>query len=123
MSDTWKVGLAGIEIFGRHGVFPAERELGQKFVVDLALELTGCPAGESDALAETVDYAALADVVARIVGGEPVALLERLAAMVADAVLARDARIGAVEVTVHKPQVALPHALDEAWVSLRRERG
>jgi dihydroneopterin aldolase len=122
VSDRWTVSLEGIEIFGYHGVYPAERELGQRFVVDLDLELGSCPAGGTDALEDTVDYAALADLVAEIVGGEPVALIERLASRLADAVLERDGRIAAATVTVHKPGVAIPHPLAEARVQLRRER-
>ncbi|MDH3227674.1 MAG: dihydroneopterin aldolase [Thermoleophilia bacterium] len=122
MSDRWTVSLEGIEIFGHHGVYPAERELGQRFVVDLDLELSECPAGATDALEDTVDYAALADLVAEMVGGKPVALLEHLASRLADAVLERDGRVAAATVTVHKPEVAIPHPLAEARVRLRRER-
>ncbi len=122
MSDRWTISLEGLEIFGYHGVYPAERELGQRFVVDLDLELLECPGGATDALDDTVDYASLADLVAQTVGGEPVALLEHLASQLADAVLTRDDRIAAVVVTVHKPQVAIPHSLSEARVTLRREK-
>lgn len=122
MSDRWTIGLEGLEIFGYHGVYPAERELGQRFIVDLDLELSECPGGATDALEDTVDYASLADLVARMVGGEPVSLLEHLAVQLADAVLARDERIAAVVVTVHKPEVAIPLSLREARVTLRRER-
>ena len=113
------VRLTGLEVFGRHGVHAAEQELGQRFVVDLAVELERCPGAESDDLAGTVDYASLADGVAAIVAGPPVRLLERLAAMIADRVL-EEPLATAVEVTVRKPHVALPHPLVEASVTLRR---
>lgn len=114
--------LRGLEVFGRHGALPAERELGQRFVVDLALTVDPCPATATDALADTVDYAALADAVAAIVAGPRVALLERLAERIAQAALAAPSAV-AVEVTVRKPHVALAHTLTEAAVSLRRARG
>jgi dihydroneopterin aldolase len=116
------VSLTGLEAFGRHGVHVAERDLGQRFVVDLTLELPRCDATLTDALADTVDYDALADAVAAIVSGQPVALIERLAQLIADRAL-EDPLVGAVEVTVRKPHVALSHHVDEASVTLRRERG
>jgi dihydroneopterin aldolase len=115
------VRLRGLECFGRHGVHAAERELGQRFVVDLTVELARCPGAESDDLADTVDYAALADAVVAIVAGPPVRLLELLAALIAEQVL-REPLASVVEVTVRKPHVALPHPLVEASVSLRRRR-
>jgi dihydroneopterin aldolase len=119
--DRITVGLRGLEVFGRHGVHTAEREAGQPFVVDVEVELASAAAAASDDLADTLDYAALADAVARIVGGPSVALLERLAAMIADAALA-DPAARAVTVTVSKPQVALPHRVEASVVTLRRSR-
>ena len=54
MSD--KFILTGIEIFGYHGDLPEERKLGQKFLVDLELNLDLSIAGKSDELSDTVDY-------------------------------------------------------------------
>ncbi len=113
--------LRGLEVFGRHGVHAAERELGQRFVVDLELELADARAAATDDLADTVDYAALADAVAGLVAGPPVALLERLAGLIADRALAEPG-VAAVEVTVHKPHVALPHTIAATAVTLRRTR-
>lgn len=115
------VRLRGLEVFGRHGVHAAERELGQRFVVDLDLELADARAAATDDLADTVDYAALADAVAGLVAGSPVALLERLAGLIADRALAEPG-VAAVEVTVRKPHVALPHTIAETAVTLRRTR-
>jgi dihydroneopterin aldolase len=115
------IRIEGLEVFGRHGVEPAERELGQRFVVDLELELASSAATASDDLADTADYAALADAVAAIVAGPPVALLERLAALIADRALA-EPLARAVTVTVRKPHVALAHPVAATAVTLRRER-
>lgn len=116
------VRLRGLEAFGRHGVLNAERSLGQRFVVDLTVELRDEAATRSDALVDTIDYASLADAVCALVSGPPVALLERLAGMIADLVL-EDPRARAVEVTVRKPHVAIPHTVAESAVTLRRAAG
>jgi dihydroneopterin aldolase len=117
--DRLTVRIDGLEAFGHHGVHAAERELGQRLVVDVAVELSRAVAAESDDLADTVDYAALADAIVAIVEGPPVALLERLAGTIADRVL-EERGVRAVEVTVHKPHVALPHPARATSVTLRR---
>jgi dihydroneopterin aldolase len=116
-----EIAVRGLEVFGRHGVLPAERDLGQRFVVDLVMEVDDCPATASDRLGDTVDYAALSDAVARVVAGPPVALLERLAQIVAERVL-QEPLVSAVTVTVRKPHVALAHPVRDVGVTLRRRR-
>ena len=117
--DRLTVMLAGLEVFGRHGVHAAEAELGQRFVVDLEITLSHSGASRSDDLGETVDYAGLADDVAAIVAGPPVTLLERLAGMIADRALA-EPHAAEVRVTVRKPHVAIPYTVTESAVTLRR---
>jgi dihydroneopterin aldolase len=117
--DGLTVRLRGLEAFGRHGVLPEEQALGQRFVVDIDVELRGDLASRTDELIDTVDYASLADAICALVSGPPVALLERLAGMIADLVL-EEPWAGAVAVTVHKPHVALPHPVRESAVTLRR---
>jgi dihydroneopterin aldolase len=119
VSRSCRIRLDGLEAFGRHGALPAERELGQRFLVDLEVELADCAGTVSDDLADTVDYAALSDAVVAIVGGPPVALLERLAEIIAARALEEDL-VTAVVVTVRKPHVALPHPVREASVTVRR---
>ncbi|HSK24750.1 MAG TPA: dihydroneopterin aldolase [Egicoccus sp.] len=116
------ITLTGIEVFGRHGVLPHEREYGQRFVVDAALELDLAAAAASDDLADTVDYGRLSGDIAAIVAGEPFDLIERLAGAIADRCLA-DRRVRAVEVTVHKPAAPLPVVATEVSVTLRRAGG
>lgn len=116
-----RITLTGIEVFGHHGVLAHEREHGQRFVVDVALDLELASAAASDDLGDTVDYGALAQRVAAIVGGEPADLLETVAERVAEACLDAD-RVVAVEVTVHKPAAPLPVVAREVAVTVRRER-
>ncbi|WP_299035865.1 dihydroneopterin aldolase [uncultured Pseudokineococcus sp.] len=116
---TDRIELRGLRVRGRHGVLAAERELGQEFVVDLALEVDTRAAAASDDVLDTVHYGEVAEEVAAVVAGEPVALLERLAQRVADVVLARE-RVLAVEVAVHKPQAPIPLVFDDVVVRVRR---
>lgn len=120
-TSTDRIALRGLRVRGHHGVFEHERRDGQDFVVDLVLSVDTRPAAASDALADTVDYGALATDVAAVVGGEPVDLLETLAQRIADRALA-DLRVQAVEVTVHKPQAPIPLNFADVTVSITRAR-
>lgn len=116
-----RITLTGLRVFGRHGVFDHEKRDGQEFVVDLVVWTDLAKAGASDALADTLDYGALAEQAAAIVGGEPYDLIETVCVRIAEAVLA-DERIDAVEVTVHKPSAPIPLTFDDVAVTVRRER-
>lgn len=117
-----RIEVLGLHVFGYHGVLPAERRDGQRFVVDVFVERDAAAAAASDDLRDTSDYAALVERVADAVRSTQFALLEALAGHLADLVLAaEDAR--AVEVRVAKPDVSLPVDVDEVAVRLRRERG
>jgi dihydroneopterin aldolase len=118
-ADT--IMLSGLRGFGRHGVLESERHQGQPFLVDLVLTLDTTEAAASDDLADTVDYAAVARDALDVVEGEPVALIERLAQRIGDAVLAHD-RVMAVDVTVHKPSAPLPVVFDDICLTIRRTR-
>ena len=116
---TDSIRLGGLRARGRHGCLPAERELGQEFVVDVELGLDLHPAAAGDDLSRTVDYGALAGRLVAVVEGEPVNLLETLAERLA-AVCLDDERVEEVEVTVHKPSAPVPHPFDDVSVKIQR---
>ena len=51
------VEVTGLSLFTRHGVTPAERELGQRLLIDLSFDVTDCDAMVTDRVEDTVDYA------------------------------------------------------------------
>ena len=114
-----KVTVQGIQFFGRHGVTPAEREVGQRFVVDVDLRLDLARAGASDRLDHTVNYVAVHDLVREIGRGAPVTLLEALAERIARALLQR---FGPKEATVRvqKPAPPIDGVMD--WVGVEVTR-
>lgn len=118
---TDRITLRGLRVHGHHGVLPAEREHGQEFLIDVDLEVDTRSASSTDDLTETVDYAALSDRVAAVVSGEPVNLIETLAARVAEVCLV-DGHVRAVTVEVHKPHAPVSVAVDDITVRIRRER-
>ena len=116
-----RITLTGLRVRGRHGVFAHERRDGQDFVVDVTLWLDSRPAAASDDLADTVDYGALAERLAAVVEGQPVNLIETLAAQLAELCM-RDERVLAAEVTVHKPQAPIEREFADVAVTARRSR-
>jgi 7,8-dihydroneopterin aldolase/epimerase/oxygenase len=116
-----RITLTGLEVFGHHGALPHERELGQRFVVDVGLDLDLGPASRSDELVDTVDYGRLSAQVAEVVAGEAHDLIETVAGRIADLCLT-DPRVHAAEVTVRKPNAPVPVVAREVSVTLRRGR-
>src|SRR5688572_21981544 len=121
MSD--RILLTGLGFYGRHGALPAERELGGRFVVDVEAALDLRPAGESDDLAATVDYAAVYERVRALVEETRYNLIEALAERIAGELLTQFPLLRAVTVRVHKPGAPLPGAVMAAVaVELHRTR-
>jgi len=118
-----RIEIRGLRILGTHGVLPEERTRPQPFEVDADLVVSTVAAGISDDLADTVDYAAVVDRIAAVVGGATsYLLLEALAAAMADALLAADSRVQAVTLSVRKLQPPLPADLSTVGVRITRTR-
>jgi len=116
-----RICIAGLRVRGNHGVLDHERATGQDFVIDAVLWLDTAPAAATDDLALTADYSRVADRLAAIVAGPPVALIETLASRLADACLS-DPVVCEAEVTVHKPQAPIDLELSDISVTIRRSR-
>ncbi len=102
-----RILLEEMVFHGRHGTLPAERELGQPFVVSVELHLDLRPAGASDDLAKTVDYGEVHRMARGIVEGPPVRLIETVAERIASGALDEHPAVEAVRVRVAKPHVRL----------------
>ncbi|HVV36556.1 MAG TPA: dihydroneopterin aldolase [Acidimicrobiales bacterium] len=114
--------IRGVRVWGTHGVLDFERIEPQPFEFDLNVVFDMALAGASDALEDTVDYAAIIDAAADIVLGPWCALLERLARLMADAVLAVDGRIRGVEVGLRKLKPPVPYEIASAGVRITVSR-
>ena len=118
-----KMQLQGMVFYGFHGIDPAERELGQRFIVDLEVRRDLRAAGLSDDPADTVNYSHLFRLVKEIVEGPSRNLLESLAETIAQRVL-EGFDVDSVTVTVKKPEVPMKGSiLTHAAVEIVRERG
>jgi dihydroneopterin aldolase len=116
-----RIELRGLRVRGHHGVFEYERRDGQDFVIDITVWMDLTHAARSDRLEDTLDYGAMAQRAAAIVGGTPCNLIEAVAGRVADDVFT-DMRVQTVEVVVHKPQAPIPLEFADVAVVARRTR-
>ncbi len=111
------VELAGLEVFGYHGVEEDERREGQPFLYDLWLDVPD--AALSDRIEDAVDYREVAACVRQVSEARQFHLLEALAAAVADAILERFA-VERVRVRVRKPDVRLTDPVEYSAVTIER---
>ena len=120
MSD--QIVLTGIHGFGYHGLFEHERKDGQDFLVDLNCSVDLSKASQSDAIEDTVNYAEITDLVVKEITTNPVNLIEKLAARIAERVLNQYMKVISVTVTVHKPQAPVAAQLKDIAVVVTRTR-
>jgi dihydroneopterin aldolase len=113
-----EVELTGLRIFGRHGASDAERERGQDFLYDVRMEVPDTAL--ADRIEDTVDYREVADAVRELSAARQFALLEALAAAVADVIVERF-DVERVSVRVRKPEVR-PAGLEVEWAAATVER-
>lgn len=115
------IEILGIRAHGHHGVLPDERLRGQPFIADTRLGVDTSLAASSDDLAQTVNYADIAQMVHAELSGDPVDLIETLAQRIADRCLAH-ASVQAVEIAVHKPQAPVGVPADDVVIRILRRR-
>ena len=117
---TVTIEITGLSLYTQHGVSDAEREIGQRLVIDVAFELTDCDAMVTDRVEDTVDYAEVCEQVALAAQERSYKTLERLCAAIADRLMARYGA-DSVRVKAAKPEPPIPLPVDEVSVEVWRE--
>ncbi|MEK3784804.1 MULTISPECIES: dihydroneopterin aldolase [Paenibacillus] len=117
-----KIIIRGMEYYGYHGVFAEERKLGQRFYIDLELELDLRAAGERDDLNQTVNYAEVHEQVKPIVEKESFQLIEALGERIASSLLDNYTSVNALTVRVTKPHPPFDIHFQGVTVELYRTR-
>ena len=101
------IQITRIRCYGYTGYLQEEQVLGQWFEVDLTLWLDLAPAGQSDDIADTIDYRRAIETVKQLVKTSKFALVEKLASAIADAILKLD-RVQQVQVRLTKLAAPIP---------------
>ena len=116
------VEVNGLSLYTHHGVTAAEREVGQRLILDIRLELGEAEATVTDRLEDTVDYGRVCEVAALVATQRSDKTLERLCAAIADR-LVKDFDAQAVSVKAAKPEPPIPLVVDDVSVEVWREIG
>lgn len=116
-----KLILRNLELYASVGVSPAEREVGQRLLINVEASYDLAAAGQSDDLADTVSYAELAQTVVEVATAREYLLLEALAEAVARTILAR-LPIAEVRLQVLKQPPPLALVMEAAGVEIVRGR-
>lgn len=116
------ITLRNMIFFAYHGVLPEEQQLGQRFQADVTLYLDLGPAGRTDDLNLTVNYAQVYDTVKRITENRKFQLIEALAEAVAGQLLESFPQVDKVDVTIRKPAAPVAGIFDYAEVAISRAR-
>ena len=111
-----------LEYYGYHGVFDEERTLGQRYYIDLILELDLTEAAQNDSVDHTINYATVCRQVKQIVQERKVQLIETLGENIATLLLRTYTSLNAVTVKVTKPNPPLDATLKGVTVELYRTR-
>lgn len=116
-----KIMIKGLRVYAYHGVNPEEKEKGQPFELDITLGVDTRAAGQSDDLAQTVNYSKVSKRVLAVMLAEKNDLLERAAARVAQSLL-EDFPIEEVTVLLKKPRAPIAADFEYVAVQITRRR-
>ena len=119
-AEAVTIEITGLSLYTNHGVSEAEREVGQRLVVDLRLDVGETDATVTDSIEDTVDYAEVCQLVALIAQQRSHHTLERLCSTIADRLLA-DYELEGVWVKASKPEPPIALTVDEVSVEVWRE--
>ena len=114
--------IDGLEVFAKHGVYPEENALGQKFLVSLALYVDTRPAGEKDDLACSVNYGEVAQFVDAYLRAHTFKLIEAVAEHLAAALLDAYPLVAGLRVRIDKPWAPVGLPLRSVGVKIERWR-
>jgi len=119
-AEAVSIEITGLSLYTHHGASEAEREVGQRLVVDLRLDIGRTDATVTDSVEDTVDYAEVCQLVALVAQQRSHRTLERLCGAIANRLLA-DYELEGVWVKATKPEPPIALSVDEVSVEVWRE--
>ncbi len=114
------IEISGLSLFTHVGVSAAEREVGQRLLLDLRIDVGECDATVTDRIEDTVDYGQVCEMANLVAQQRSYKTLERLCAAIADRLLDQY-EAHAVWVKAAKPEPPLPLPVTEVSVEVWRE--
>ena len=117
-----KIMIKGLRVYAYHGVNQEEKEKGQPFELDITLGVDTRAAGQSDDLAQTVNYSKVSKRVVAEMLAEKNDLIERAAERVAQIIL-EEYPVEEVTVRLKKPRAPVAADFEYVAVEITRRRG
>ncbi|MBX2969691.1 MAG: dihydroneopterin aldolase [Cyclobacteriaceae bacterium] len=118
---TGRVALEGLEFHAFHGVYPHERESGNWFEVDIAVETDFSSAAFQDDLAGTVNYETLFRIVKEEMD-KPSKLLEKVAGKIIEDILDELPVVQSVDIKISKINPPIGGKCKRATVQVFKKR-
>lgn len=115
-----KILINDLELFAYHGVLKEEKNLGQKFLLSLELDLDLRNAGTADDLNKTVNYAELCEKVEAEFKKEKYNLIETAAEKIAGYILTNYPAIKSVKLILKKPWAPILKPINYVAVQIER---
>jgi dihydroneopterin aldolase len=114
------IEISGLSLYTHVGVTEAEREVGQRLLVDLRIDVGEVDATVTDRIEDTVDYSEVCQTANLVAQQRTYKTLERLCAAIADRVI-DDYEAQAVWVKAAKPEPPMAFPVSEVSVEVWRE--
>ncbi|GAB4249259.1 MAG: dihydroneopterin aldolase [Ekhidna sp.] len=112
-----KVSLEGMEFYARHGYYEEERVIGNKYSVDVTLEVDFSEAASEDKLEGTVNYEKVYEIVQEVMNIDA-NLLEHLAGKMIKSLKESFAQVSKVQVKISKYNPPIKGLCHRATVEL-----
>ena len=114
------IEISGLSLFTHVGVTAAEREVGQRLLLDMRIDVGPCDATVTDRIEDTIDYGQVCEAANLVAHQRSYKTLERLCTAIADRLLDQYAA-QAIWVKAAKPEPPLPLPVSEVSVEVWRE--
>jgi len=115
------VSIDNFTVHGYHGVKRQEKELGQKFHIDLSYKLK-TPSFEADSMTNTVCYDEVCNLIIDVSGSRSFNLIENLGQTIIEEMFKKFDLISDIELKIKKPSAPVRHPLDSVGVSIEASR-
>lgn len=115
-----KIKIENLEIYAYHGVFPEEKEKGQRFFINATLYTDLRKAGKTDDLTASTHYGEVALLLHETMTEKSYDLIERAAEVCAEAVLLQFPLVRSITLELRKPEAPIPLPFESVSVVIRR---
>tara|TARA_B100000900_G_scaffold175113_1_gene148564 strand:- start:5 stop:373 length:369 start_codon:yes stop_codon:yes gene_type:complete len=119
---SFDINISKIKCFGKHGIYDDEKQIDQKFLVDIYIIISDF---SEDDINNTLNYEEIVNLVIKFVNTESYDLIETLAKQISEHIVFKFAKnvsmLQEIKVTVHKPDTILKDKTEGISVSYREE--